>query len=519
MTWRLSASDIERVRAEHSVVEVLGRLGIDPPQRWDGASDYMISCPCPGHADTTPSCIIHPQTDRWHCFGCGASGDVLELVHRVEGIASLAKIADILQSRRTLVPASVDGVQPPAVSVDVRTAERPELDRTPHKRVRAANADAWRFLTLPKLAWRGRRYLRDRGIDVAALESETGRPVVGHTPYQDDGLVTHLRSLGYSDDEIVDAGWGARRDDELIDRFRRRLIIPARNRNGQVIGAYGRDVTGRANQKYLNTAETIAFRKGSTVYRASDGPLDPDATVIVCEGSIDALAIAAHAASADGSRHFAPVSPSGTALTDTQAELILAISDRPPLVCADADDAGLAAADKWIRTLMAHGRETIVTVLPDSHDPASWLRQNGAEGLRAFIRKGCLARPEDVVKPVPAGALLAERFLAAEVAAARKHDPDTESVLVLPTVVDELARVASQVPGEAAQQRFATAAGHTLARLTDGLDADHRARQVLAAVRACTVDGQSTTLTSRRQGVDGRRWETPEHAGAGGVSC
>jgi DNA primase len=496
MTWRLSASDIERVRAEHSVVDVLARLGIEPPQRWDGAADYMISCPCPGHTDSTPSCIIHPQTDRWHCFGCGARGDVLELVHRVEGITSLAKIADILHSRRALVPAKVDGVQPPAVSVDVRTAERPDLARTPHERVLAANTDAWRFLSLPKLAWRGRRYLRDRGIDVTALGTETGRPVVGHTPYQDDGLVTHLRSRGFTDDEIVDAGWGSRRDGELIDRFRRRVIIPARDRDGQVIGAYGRDVTGRANQKYLNTAETIAFRKGSAVYRPSDGPLDPGATVIVCEGSIDALAIAAQAASAAGPRSFAPVSPSGTALTDAQAELILAISDRPPLVCADADDPGLAAADKWIRTFMAHGRETIVTLLPDSHDPASWLRQHGADGLRAFVRKGCLALPDDAVKPVPAGALLAERVLAAEVAAARKNDPDIETVMVMPTVVDELARVALQVPGEAAQQRFATAAGHTLARRTDGLDADHRASQVLAATTRAGHVEQRTALGS-----------------------
>ena len=94
-------------------------------------------------------------------------------------------------------------------------------------RVMAANAAAWAYLSLPTHARRGREYLLDRGIDVAALEVETGRPVVGHTPYKDDGLVSQLRSEGFTDDELVDAGWGARRGGEMTDRFRRRVITPS----------------------------------------------------------------------------------------------------------------------------------------------------------------------------------------------------------------------------------------------------------------------------------------------------
>src|SRR5207244_8350295 len=105
-------------------------------------------------------------------------------------------------------------------------------------------------------------------------------------------------------------------------------------------------------------------------------------------------------------------------------------SDRPPLVCADGDEAGLAASDKWVRSFMGHGRETIVTVLPDGHDPASWLHTHGPDGLSAFVRYGCLDLPDEAVKPVPAGALLADSILVAETAAARTHDPDIESVLV-----------------------------------------------------------------------------------------
>ncbi len=479
---RLSDADIARVRAEHSLVDVLGRLGIDPPARWDGAAGYMISCPRPGHRDSTPSCIVHPQTDRWNCFGCGAHGDVLELVRQVERVTSLRAIAEILDSRRPLRPApSAASAAPVVVGSAVPASERPDPARTPSERVMAVNAAAWRYLCLPRLAQRGRDYLHARGIDVTALEAEIRRPVVGHTPYQSDGLVTHLRQRSFSDDEIVDAGWGARRDGQTSDRFRRRVIIPVRDQDGRVIGAYGRDVTGTANQKYLNTPETMAFHKGAAVYRPSVTELDPHATVVVCEGSLDALAIAAHAATAGKSRHFAPVSPSGTALTDAQARLVLASSDRPPLVCADGDDPGLAATEKWVRTLMAHGRETVVTVLSDGHDPASWLRQHGAAGLCAFTRKGCLDLPADAVKPTPAGGLLAERILTEQVAATRRRDPGTETVMALPAVVRQLAVEAVKVPGQAAAHRFATAAADTLARLVDGMDAASRARQVLAA--------------------------------------
>ncbi len=482
-------------------MDVLGRLGINPPARWDGAADYMISCPTPGHRDSTPSCIVHPQTDRWHCFGCGAGGDVLELVRQVEGVSSLRTIADILHSGRPLHPAALaQGTAPHVAAASAGSAaERPDPNRTPYQRVMAANAAAWRYLSLPKLAQRGRAYLHSRGIDVTALETELRQPVAGHTPYQPDGLVTSLRSRGFTDDEIVDAGWGARRDGQLTDRFRRRLIIPVRDQHGRVIGVYGRDVTGTANQKYLNTADTVAFHKGSAVYRPTVFPLDPHATVIVCEGSLDALAIAGNAALAGKSRYYAPVSPSGTALTATQAALVLAISDRPPLVCADGDEAGLAAAEKWIRALMSHGRETIVTVLPDGHDPASWLRERGTAALCAFTRKGCLDLPDDAVKPTPAGGLLAERILAGHVAAARSRDPNTETVMVLPTVIRQLAAEAVNVSGEAATRRFATAAGQALARLADGVNAEGRTHEVLTAVR-----GHTETMSSkpRQQSVD-----------------
>ena len=88
---RLTEGDKARVRAEHPLPDVLARAGVRPPTGWDGRRDYKVCCPMPGHKDTRPSMIVHPHSGRYHCFGCGAHGDVMQLVMSMEGITSLAQ--------------------------------------------------------------------------------------------------------------------------------------------------------------------------------------------------------------------------------------------------------------------------------------------------------------------------------------------------------------------------------------------------------------------------------------------
>jgi DNA primase len=479
---RLADADKARVRAEHPLVEVLRRAGIDPPSGWDGHRDYMVCCPMPDHDDSTPSMIVHPATDRYHCFGCEAHGDVLQLVMSMEGITSLAKGAEVLDRGRPLT------VQAPAGgSFDVASVERPDRARTPPERVLAANGVSWRYLTLPRLAGRGRQYLAGRRIDVSALEVETGRPALGHTPWSETGLIDHLRRRGFSDDELVDAGWASRRaDSTVVDRYRRRVMIPVRDNRDRVIGVYGRDVTGRANAKYLNTPDTAVYSKGRALYRPSTPMLDPHATVIVCEGSLDALAIAAEAASAGLSSLYAPVTPSGTALTAAQARAVLDISGRPPLVCADGDAAGLAAGARWAELLVSMGRETVATVLPAGLDPADWLAKHGTSGLAAFTHPACLNPSSGPVRPSSAGALIA-RTVCAEAA-----KPGVDPGAMRDAVIDRLSRLGAHLPTAERQARFATSAAPVLAQHDLGPDG-WLARKIAAAITglaASRVEGR-----------------------------
>ena len=455
---RISDDDKGRVRTEHRLPDVLERSGVHPPPGWDGRRDYKVCCPMPNHPDTKPSMVVHVDTDRYHCFGCGAHGDVMQLVMSVEGVTSLAEAAQVLDSGRPLViPPLGRGAAHPA-AVEIAAVERPHLDRTPGERILAANDEAWRYYTLPALAGRAAAYLAERGIDTRRLNAGNRRVAAGYTPWSATGLVDHLRRRGFSDDELVDAGWASRHDDgRITDRYRRRVLIPVRDENDLIIGIYGRDTTGRASAKYLNTPDTAVFNKGRALYRPIRHP-DPDATIVVCEGSLDALAIASAAASTG--RSYAPVSPSGTALTPHQADLILQMSRRPPVICADGDAAGIAAAARWAELLISRGRETFATVLPGGGDPADWLQQRGADGLAAFD----VLVPMERVGPEPAGGVITGALLSK--LRERRLNPTDER----DRIITHLARLGTNFRDRDARIRFAAAAAPVLARADLGPD-------------------------------------------------
>jgi DNA primase len=478
---RLSDAEIARVKRNHAIVHVLSRMGITTPPNWDGSSDYRIPAAAlgfPHGRDDSQGVQIHPMTGYWHAYHGNFGGDVLALVARVTGVTPLRTIARILDSLAPIEIKHADTAT--ALRYATEWSERPDLDRTPIRRVHDANAVAWRYLTLPRLAERARDYLRHRGIDVTALERETRQPLAGHTPTSRTGLVDHLRRRRFTDDEIVDSGWGVRAASKpMRDKYRHRVLLPFRDDGGRVVGVTGRDVTRRAIAKYLNHPKTLTFDKSAALYRPASGDLDEHATVIVCEGTLDALAIAAAAARVGASSSFAPVTQSGLSLTDHVAPRIFALHHRPPVLCGDGDEAGQKATVAWVdRAMRIYHREVLTLTLPDGMDPAEWLKRQGDLGLVSFTRTGCLD-DEQRVRPKPAGGLLARYELARAIACER--DPSIETPLIAPTVIDRLGKRAAQVPHESAIKRFADEAGKTLAQLVDGMGAEGRAQQVLEA--------------------------------------
>jgi DNA primase len=395
--------DFAAVRERHSLAATARRTGYSFTET---TGDVFVSCPMPGHDDSTPSMLLHLDQGRYHCFGCGASGDVVQWVRDVYGLDARQAV-DRLDSGVRRLP------DPPRGPVSVlgsevrqlHRSEQPELDRTPAARVLEALREAWRYYTLPKLADKGLDYLADRGIDSTGLMSTPGfGNIVGHTPRYPDQLVSHLRNRGFSDDELVDAGLARRRSGQsLTDAFQHRVLLPVRDLDGKLIGVIGRSTLGedrRIAAKYLNPPRTVVYDKSETLYTPGRfHRMPPDGQLVVVEGSVDALAVAAAAHAAGLGSHFQPVSTSGLAFSDRQVDRILALHPRAPVIALDGDQAGRDAAAQLAARFAMRGREAAIVTWPAHHDPASWLAQRGADGLIALTRRGCLQADGNELRP------------------------------------------------------------------------------------------------------------------------
>jgi len=390
------AVDVAAVRASHPIEAVVAASGVELTGRGQG----LMGC-CPFHEDSTASLSVGGVADRFHCFGCGAGGDVIEYVHRFTGLS-------FVDAAQALDAGTVFHGVPAANLAQVRQPTRAiELTTTP-QRAHAINLLAWEFFTTPANVSVAETYLREaRGIDVGALcASGGGEPIVGYVDTDWRALTVRLRGQGVTDRELLELDLAQRsRRGELIDTYRGRLILPVLADTARIDGFIGRDTTGHPRApKYRNPTRTPTFDKSTALYRPTHHRLDREANVVVVEGVLDALAIAATAASNNQTAMFAPTTASGVTVSGVQAHAVLTLHPKPPVIALDGDRAGREGTDRWLRALcVERGRPGVVTRLPEGLDPAEWLQHQGISGLRAFDRRGCLGVTTDVPRPALPG--------------------------------------------------------------------------------------------------------------------
>jgi DNA primase len=285
---------------------------------------------CPFHGEKTPSFIVFPDTQTWHCFGaCSTGGDVFTFIMRQEGL-------DFTQALRLL--AARAGVELAPLSV-TQIALRDELDR-----LRALNAAAaayyHRLLVETPAGEAARGYLQRRGV-----QRETMRAFqLGYAPDQWHGLQEHLRAQRYTVEEMLEVGVLTKNDaGNIYDRFRERILFPVRDERGHVIGFGGRAL-GEGQPKYLNTPDSPLFDKGSALYgfdlaRAS---IRDSETAIVVEGYMDV--VIPHQCGVTN-----VVACMGTALTGAHIDALKRIT-RTLILALDADEAGLRAVERGAET-------------------------------------------------------------------------------------------------------------------------------------------------------------------------
>jgi len=394
-------SPIEAALRRHRLADAARRTGI--PLNTDTGS-VTVRCPLPshGHPDRTPSLRLYLDNDRYYCFGCAAKGDVIQWARDTEslGVHDAIRILDsgtsLTNTWAGMNTAAADSRPQPAVDGASRPlkpghAATPDPARTPPERDLAALASAWSYYTCPTLHARASAYLAGRSIDVEFLEAHTGRPEAGHTPATADGLVTALRARGFNDHELVDAGLARRHPDSdaVSDFYRQRVLIPIRDSQQRVVGIIGRNVGDQKRwAKYKNPPRTAVYDKSVNLYQPLPAPADPNGHIIVVEGTLDAMAIAVAAISTGRSDWFCPVTQSGRELSPAQLDHILAMHPAEPILGFDGDAAGRDAARRYAIEAAHRGRRVSTTILPDNHDPASWLAEQGDNGLDAWRADG-----------------------------------------------------------------------------------------------------------------------------------
>ncbi|MDP6352520.1 MAG: DNA primase [Alphaproteobacteria bacterium] len=322
---------------------------------------------CPFHKEKTPSFSVNEDKGFFHCFGCGAHGDVFGFTMRIDGLSFPEAVERLAGECGVPMPART----PESVARDKQAADLHELCEA------AANWFADRLHGTDGAA--ARDYLRGRGLDEALIRHFR----LGYAPDSRYGLKSHLIGAGADEDALIRIGLIRMPDDArpAYDFFRGRVIFPIADRRGRVIAFGGRGL-GDGQPKYLNSADSDLFSKGRELYNFAGArkAVHGAGSVIVAEGYMDVIAL--HRAGLENA-----VAPLGTAVTEDQLGLLWQVCAEP-VICLDGDAAGRRAAARAAERalpLLKPGRSLRFAVLPAGEDPDSLVAADAVEVLETAL--------------------------------------------------------------------------------------------------------------------------------------
>lgn len=365
---RITEECVARIKDATDIVAVIGRY-----VSLRRAGFAWKAC-CPFHNEKTPSFHVNPARQSFHCFGCGEGGDAVSFIMKFENLdypTALRRLADM-----NGVPIIEEEENPEAV-----------LMRRLRGRIIETNELAAHYyhnqLCRSKAADHVRDYLRRRGINLEVAKAWQ----LGWAP-PDFRELRRLAATRRINDKLLNEAYLLGESPRgAYPVFRDRLMFPIRNVRGEVVGFSGRIMQADQDpRKYVNTAETAAFRKGELLfglYKATSAIAKAGMSVVICEGQLDVIACHENADIRNA------VAGLGTAFTDEHAR-ILAKYAKKAILCYDGDQAGINASEKTYRKLVQAGLEVYQAELPPGEDPDSLIRTRGAEALQQAVAE---ARP------------------------------------------------------------------------------------------------------------------------------
>lgn len=315
---------------------------------------------CPFHGEKTPSFNIYTENGSFYCFGCGAGGDVITFIMKIENLDYVEAVKFLAQRA---------GMEMPENTYDDSLSKL-------RMRIYEANREAARFFHATLLSQRGQsglNYLRGR-----ALSDRTIRHFgLGFADDDWNSLCNHLKNKGFSEYEIYSANLAFKRKNGngIYDRFVNRVMFPIIDLRGNVIAFGGRIMTDE-KPKYLNTSDTPVFKKSENLFSLNNAKSSGTRTLILCEGYMDVIAL-------NQAGFTNAVATLGTALTNEQAVLMKRYADEV-IICYDADSAGQKATARAIDILRNAGLPIKILTVPSGKDPDEFIRSKGENGPAAF---------------------------------------------------------------------------------------------------------------------------------------
>ncbi|MCD7890709.1 MAG: DNA primase [Ruminococcus sp.] len=319
-------------------------------------------CSCPFHSEKTPSCTVFTDTQSFYCFGCGAGGDVITFVMKIENLV-FSEAVKLLAQRA--------GLELPQNS--------PESSRLAALRTRIyeMNRLAANFFYTNLVSGRdkqGLQYFAQRKLSPQTIKKYG----LGYASDSWDELCGYLKNHGYSDDEIVEAWLGgcSKKNGGIFDMFRKRVMFPIVDLRGNIIGFGGR-VLDDSQPKYLNTGKTPVFDKGSNLFSMNFAKNAETKRLILCEGYMDVIAV-----NQAGFENV--VATLGTAITPDQARLMSHYAEEI-IIAYDSDGAGQKATQKAINHFNDVGLRTKIIHMEGAKDPDEYIKKFGANRFRMLL--------------------------------------------------------------------------------------------------------------------------------------
>lgn len=316
---------------------------------------------CPFHTEKTPSFVVYPETQSFYCFGCGAGGDVITFIKKISNLEYVEAVK-LLASRAGM----------PMPNEEDKAGEL-------RRKVLAINKDAARYFynqlnqptpeaALAREYWRKRRGLSDDTIRRFGL---------GYAPDSYSDLLHYLKGRGYTDEEMLESGLVRRSEKgNLYNLFRHRMMTPIIDLRGNVI-AFGGRVMDDSKPKYINSPETIVYKKSHTLFALNIAKRSTSRRYILCEGYMDVISM--HQAGFDTA-----VCACGTALTPEQVKLIGEYADEV-ILSYDSDEAGQKAAARSLELFAPSPAKVSVLNIPGAKDPDEFIKKYGRDRFEMLL--------------------------------------------------------------------------------------------------------------------------------------